>query len=484
MKKLLHGVMIWLTVALLTGTAVAAGVAPTVRLNPKKPQTLMIWHYYNGIQQQTFDRLVLEFNESVGTQQGVIVEAHSQGSINDLTAKLISAANKDPGAEEMPDLFGAYADTAYQLDQMGLVADLAPYLTQAERDAYVDSYIQEGELGAAGTLKVFPIAKSTELLLLNETDWEPFATATGMDKSLLATWEGIVKLSKAFYEWSDAQTPDDAGDGKAFFGRDAVANYMLIGSMQLGVEMFYVVDGKLNLQVDKAVVRKLWDHYYVPFVNGWFGAYGRFRSDDVKTGQLIALVGSTSGALYFPSEITRDDGTTYPIVSEVYPLPNFEGTKPYAVQQGAGLVVTKSTPEKEFAATLFLKWFTQAQHNIEFSIHSGYLPVLKAANNQALLDETIQSRAMNPLLKDIIDIGVSITTTYNLYTNSAFEHGYEARLVVENSIADAAKAALEQRDALIATGMSRDAAVAQLTDDATFETWFAGFKAALETAVR
>ncbi len=474
--------LLLLTGLFLLGTPTATAQT-RVRLNPKQPQTLLVWHYYNGIQQKVLDRMVLEFNEGVGAREGIIVEAHSQGSVNDLTTKLLDAANREPGADKMPDLFGAYADTAYQLDRMGYVADLAPYMTAEELAEYVDSYLAEGELATPGALKVFPIAKSTELLLLNVTDWEPFARDTGADKSLLATWEGLVSLSRQYYKWSDAQTPDVPGDGKAFFGRDAFANYMLIGSLQLGVELFRAQDGEVTLQVDEAVMRKLWDNYYVPFVNGWFGAYGRFRSDDIKTGRLLALVGSTSGALYFPDEVTRDDGTTYPIVSEVFPLPNFAGTAPCAVQQGAGLVVAKSTPEKEYAATVFLKWFTDVQKNIEFSILSGYLPVKKAANDQALMDAAIQARGMKPLLKEIIDAGVNIISTYRLYTNSAFRNGYDARAVVEKSMSGAAEAALAQRDALIAQGMTRAEAIQTLTGDQAFADWLAGFQKALQTAV-
>lgn len=484
MKRKLSNIALWVMVATLLCSCLPAIAETKVYLNPKKPQLITIWHYYNGTQQQVFDRLVLEFNEGIGAEEGVIVEAHSQGSINDLATKLLASANLEPGAEKMPDMFGAYSDTAYQLDQMGLVADLSPYLTSEELAGYVDAYIREGELGTPGMLKVFPIAKSTELLLLNETDWLPFAKEAGADKALLSTWEGLVKLSKAFYEWSDAQTPTVEGDGKAFFGRDAFANYILIGSLQLGVEMFKVENGKLSLQVDKAVMRRLWDNYYVPYVNGWFGAYGRFRSDDIKTGQLVALVGSTSGGLYFPDEVTHDDGTTYPIVCEVYPLPNFEGTKPYAVQQGAGLVVTKSTPEKEYAATQFLKWFTAAQQNIEFSIHSGYLPVLKAANDKTLLDQEIAKQSVNNLLRNIIDIGITITTHYQLYTNSAFAHGYNARKVVETSMTDAAKAAVAKRDDRIGQGMSRADAIASLTDDAAFEAWLTAFQTQLTAAVQ
>ena len=117
---------------------------------------------------------------------------------------------------------------------------------------------------------------------------------TGVQVEQLATWEGLCEVAHAYYDWTDAQT-EAPHDGKAFFGRDAFANYMLIGSLQLGVEMFQVEQGEMTLHIDEAVMRRLWDNYVVPYASGHYGAYGRFRSDDVKTGQLVALVGSTSG---------------------------------------------------------------------------------------------------------------------------------------------------------------------------------------------
>ena len=39
---------------------------------------------------------------------------------------------------------------------------------------------------------------------------------------------------------------------------------------------------------ERDVARRLWDNYYVPFVRGWFAATGRFRSDDIKTGNVLA----------------------------------------------------------------------------------------------------------------------------------------------------------------------------------------------------
>ena len=53
-----------------------------------------------------------------------------------------------------------------------------------------------------------------------------------------------------------------------------MANYMLVGARQLGDTLFKVQDGKMTLNFDKDVARKLWDNYYVPFVKGWFAATG------------------------------------------------------------------------------------------------------------------------------------------------------------------------------------------------------------------
>ena len=76
-----------------------------------------------------------------------------------------------------------------------------------------------------------------------------------------------------------------------------MANYLLVGAKELGCDIFEVKDGKMTLNFDKDVIRKLWDNYYVPYVKGYFAASGRFRSDDVKTGNVIGY-GGTSGRIF------------------------------------------------------------------------------------------------------------------------------------------------------------------------------------------
>ena len=452
-------------------------------LSPSSPESLVVWHYYNGAQKLKFDELVQQFNESVGAQQGIAVEAYSQGTVDELSAKAVDAASGKVGAGQVPDIFAAYADTAYEIYKMGLTCDLGKYLTQEEKAAYVPAYLQEGEF-EEGAPAIMPVAKSTEVLMINQTDWSVFAQATGANQDALATWEGLKDTARRYYEWTDSltETPDD---GKAFFGRDAMANYLIIGSMQMGKELFKVEKGQVTLQVDEGIMRRLWDNYYVPYINGWYAAMGRFRSDDAKTGDIIALVGSTTGATYFPKEVTRPDATTYPIETQVLPVPNFEGTPKYAVQQGAGMVVTKSTEKREYAACVFLKWFTQPEQNLEFCLGSGYLPVTKEASTPKAIQEAAarEQSGIAPVMLSTLLTGAQTVGEYQLYTNDAFEGGTAARAVVNTSMQDKADADLKAVKELMGQGISRQEAVARFDTDENFKAWYDEFVAALTAAV-
>lgn len=279
--------LVCLTAAMALSLAGCGNKSP---LDPKDPVSLTVWHYYNGSQQAAFDALVEEFNDTVGRERGIYVQSYSQGSVPDLETAVRDAISGKVGADAMPDIFSSYADTAYEVEQAGVLANLSDYLSQEDLEKYVDSYIEEGRIAADGTLRIFPTAKSSEIMMLNKTDWEPFAQATGASLDDLVTIEGVTATAKAYYEWTDGLTPDVPGDGMAFYGRDALANYFIIGMQQLGVEIFQVENGVVTLNTPKEELRRLWENYYVPMVKGYFGAYGSFRSDDVKTGDILSLI--------------------------------------------------------------------------------------------------------------------------------------------------------------------------------------------------
>lgn len=110
-----------------------------------------------------------------------------------------------------------------------------------------------------------------------------------------------------------------------------MANYMLLGAQQLGDTIFAVKDGRMTVNFERDVARRLWDNYYVPFVRGWFAATGRFRSDDIKTGNVLAYVGSSSSATFFPTRVTNDANQSHEISLKTLPAPQFEGGEAVAV---------------------------------------------------------------------------------------------------------------------------------------------------------
>ncbi|MBD5452609.1 MAG: extracellular solute-binding protein [Lachnospiraceae bacterium] len=408
-------------------------------LSMENPTTVTVWHYYNGHAAVVFDALVTEFNNTVGLENGIVVTAQSMGTVADLEAALQNAAVGKVGFSKMPNLFQCYPDTAVALGDTVALVDFNDYVTEDEKLTYVRRYLDAGCIGADNTWNIFPVAAATEVLLLNKTDWNRFAQATGAELDALQTWEGLAETAERYYEWSE---------GKSFFGRDAFANYLIIGSSQLGHELFQVSgDTVVALDFDKNTMKKLWDNFYVPYIKGYYSQVGNFRCDDARIGEIIALVCSSSGAAYFPSKVANADGVTYPVDCIALPLPNFADTPPYAVLQGAGMSVTKSTEAEEYASVLFLKWFTQSEQNLRFCANSGYLPVSLDAAETSVVSDYLTENVSDSVVSDTITTSLSQSEKYIMYTPAGFAEGTQARAVLARTMLDAAirdRAAIEE----------------------------------------
>ena len=445
-------------------------------VSPADPVNLTVWHYYNGPQMAAFDTLVEEFNGTVGKEKGIYVASFSKGSVTELETAVMDSLEGKVGADPMPDLFSSYADIAFQLVQSGALANLSGYVTEEELSAYVADYVDEGRIGPDGALMIFPVAKSTEIMMLNKTDWDVFAAATGAELSQLATMEGVVEVSRSYYEWTDSLTPDVPDDGKAFYGRDAMANYFYTGACQLGQELLTVEGDGARIRADKEVFRKLWENYYVPMVSGWFGAYGKFRSDDVKTGDLLAYTGSTASVGYFPSRVEGVEDT-HPIEYLVLDAPIFQGGQKVVVQQGAGMVVTKSDERRERACVEFLRWFTQPENNLVFGAGSGYLPVQKQAQQADTLRQVVSDRnlTINPITEACLRHCMEQMGACTYYSPRVYANSSNLRKVLEYGLSDKVAADLAAIEEAVAAGASRETALKPYVSEEAFETWYEEF---------
>lgn len=248
--------------------------------------------------------------------------------------------------------------------------------------------------------------------------------------------------------------------------------------MQLGTEIISQDEqGNAVLNFLEDVMRKLWDNYYVPYISGYFSEVGRFRSDDVKLGNAICFVGSSSSAKFFPKEVILNEVDSYPIESGVRITPEFADAKPYAVQQGAGMVVTAAEEAQVSASVEFLKWFTDTQQNIQFSVASGYMPVKKEANDIEVIRKSVTEEDS---VLDALEVSVGTVNANTMYTPKATENGDTVRDILEYSMYDLAIADREKVLVLMDAGTSHEDAVAAFDTDKNFTSWYESVKAQLE----
>lgn len=393
----------------LTGCA-GADKSP---LNPKEPVTLTMWHNFGGDMQQTIDTLIDEFNSTVGKQQGIAINVTTINSSAELQKTLNMIAAGDPDAPEMPNITTSYPKTAVLLEQKGMLANLDEYFTQEELAGYIQSFVGEGRF--ADGLYVFPIAKSTEILYLNQTLFDKFRAATGMSMDSLATFEGLANAAQKYYDWTDAQTPDIPGDGKSFYAADSWLNLSQAGMMQHGSAL---LKGK-SLNLDSDVYARIWKIICPPLITGAFANYDDYSSALSETGDIVCSTGSSAGILFYGDTITHKDGTVQQIDFSILPFPVFEGGEKLAIQRGNGMMVAKSDEAHEYASAAFLRWFTAPEQNMRFIASTGYMPVTKDAfdNRMELEIERVEDYRVKKMLIAVTEM----YKKYNFFVAPTFE---------------------------------------------------------------
>ena len=374
---------------------ILSGCKDNDSFNPKKPVTLAIWHNYGGQMKNLMDEMIDEFNSTIGADKGIIASVTSISGSSTLHEKLISAANDDPGAAELPDISVIYPKTAIVLAEKGLLADISEHFDEKELSAYVPQFIHEGTLQEK--LYVFPVAKSTETLFVNKTIFDRFSADTGSSYHDLHTFEGIIRTADKYYEWSG---------GKSFYMPDSVFNTALIGMAQLGEN--FIDNNKLN--TTSYTYRKIWNSYFPQAVKGSVAIFDGYSTDLFKTGDLVCSIGSTAGVLFYPDTVTYTDNAKESAEYAILPYPVFEGGKKIAMQRGGGMCIMKSTAQKEAAAAIFIKWFTAPDKNLYFTASSGYLPVTKEA-----FDSTLNHQLDNIDNANIRNLFETVTSMYEEY---------------------------------------------------------------------
>lgn len=423
MRKLSLIAAAMLSAALCTGCAVESN-------NCEEPVTLSIWHVYGGQTDSPLNDLIDTFNNTVGKEEGIQVEVTMVSNNKNIHDDVISAASHDPDAADLPDIFVAYPKTVLALPDENTLVDYRDYFSEEELAAFVPEFIEDGTVN--GRLTCLPVTKSTEFLFVNKTAFDRFSAATGAELSDLSTWEGLFSTCIAYEEWTDAQTPDIADDGKAFLAHDFHFNYFQVGVESLGGDFF--AEDKVSFN---STFKRVWDPYAKAGVAGGLWLQDGYGTEPMRTGEVIASIASSAGVLYFSDEVIHSDNTTEDIEFAILPCPTFEDGSKLVMQRGAGMCVTKSTPEREQAAVEFLKWLTEPARNTKFAVSTGYMPVVTEAYETCLPQsiETLSEKKYVALYQayletlDSYSFYVPPQTDSYLATETSFEENVRRHLL-------------------------------------------------------
>lgn len=362
------------------------------------PTTITVWHVYGGQVDSPLNDLIEQFNRTVGKEQQINVQVTSVSNTNTIHELVLAAANREPGATELPDLFISYPKTVMALPDDSILVDYKDYLSEEELSAFLPAFLEEGTVN--DRLVILPVAKSTEIMFINQTIFDRFSQATGVTLEDLDTWEGLFKAAEIYAQWTDEQTPDIPGDAKPMFVHDYYFNYFQVGTESMGEDFFQGEGLALGPAFQIA-----WEPLAKAALKGGVWLKGGYATEAIRTGDSIVSVASSASILYYSDVVTYPDNTSEDITLISRPCPVFENGDKLVMQRGAGFCLVRSTPEREQAAVSFLKWLTEPERNVAFVTRTGYMPVTRAAFESELPKaiEGLESEKYSSLYQAYLD---------------------------------------------------------------------------------
>lgn len=253
-------------------------------------------------------------------------------------------------------------------------------LTKDQIADFIEGYYNEGKQFGDGLMYTMPLSKSTEVLYYNAT----FFAEHNLTPP--TTWEEMEELCKKIKEIDPKSIP---------LGYDSEANWFITMCEQYGSPYtsatgdHFLFDNETN----REFVKKFREWYQKGYLTTQkiYGAYtsGLFTStNEVKS---YMSIGSSAGATH--QRPTANADGSYPFDVGIATIPQVSETNKKVISQGPSLCIFKKAnqnPQEVVASWLFVKYLTTTvEFQAEFSMASGYVPVIKSVSENETYKEFI-----------------------------------------------------------------------------------------------
>lgn len=375
------------------------------------------------------DAYIVEFNK---LYPNIHVEYTSVGSYDDVRDQIsteITVGSQPNIAYCYPDHVALYnlAQAVQTLDELiaseavvtradGTTETLG--LTEAQKADFIEGYYNEGKQYGDGLMYTMPLSKSTEVLYYNKTFFEANNIAVP------TTWDELEAVCAQIKAIDEQSIP---------LGYDSESNWFITMCEQnqspytSASEPYFLFDNEVNRNTMKRF-REWYQKGYLT-TQSLYGAYtsGLFTSTDAMKSYMS--IGSSAGAVH-QRPATDADGN-YPFEVGIATIPQVSADNKKVISQGPSVCIfKKDNPQEVVASWLFVKFLTTSvEFQAEFSMASGYVPVLKSvAENPAYAEFLAKADGGNYV--SALSAKVCLEQADAYYTSPAFNGSTEARTQV------------------------------------------------------
>ena len=296
-------------------------------------------------------------------------------------------------------------------------------LTAEEKADFIEAFYNEGRQFGDGLQYTIPFSKSTEVMYYDKT----FFTRNNIPVPDHWFSEGPNDITsmEAVCEMLKAIDPNCIP-----FGYDSEANFFITMCEQLGIG---VVDEKGNLLLNNAYTKGLLLKLNEWYQKGYFttqSLYGAYTSslfvnrETVMPRSYMCIASSAGSTHHRPSQ----ENGEYPFEVGIASIPQMnENNKNVIIQGPSVCIFKKDNPQEVIASWLFVKYLTtSSEFQSEFSMASGYVPVLKSViNNRIYSDFLVKADGYDYIAAQSAKVCLEQTDSY--FTMPGFSNMVDLR---------------------------------------------------------
>ncbi|MGN0906931.1 MAG: extracellular solute-binding protein [Bullifex sp.] len=398
------------------------------------PVTIRFYHTMGTNLSDVLNLYIEEFNK---LYPNIKVEASQVGSYDDVRDQISTEIT----VGGQPNIAYCYPDHVALYNLAGVVVPLDSLidsdvkvkradgseeilgLTPEQKADFIEGYYEEGRQFGDGLMYTLPWSKSTEVLYYNKTFFDQHGI------KVPTTWDEMEAVCAEIKAIDPKSIP---------LGYDSEGNWFITMTEQLGsdytsaTEPHYLFDNQTN----RDFVKKFRSWYQKGYLTTQtlYGAYtsGLFVSEtDVKS---YMSIGSSAGATHQRPAALADG--SYPFEVGIATIPQADKNNPKVISQGPSVCIfAKSNPQEVIASWLFVKFMTTSvDFQAEFSMTSGYVPVLKSVGEHPVYKDFV-AKADGGKYISALSAKVCLSQESAYYTSPAFNGSSTARSQVQTLFA-------------------------------------------------